>query len=98
MLARKVRKLLPTSTSAERAPGDDLYAKVAMWEARFPMLAVLRRDQIVGGSKRTLALLREILVRAPGRDPVLIVGDTGTVVDAVVGALEAWARPLADGG
>jgi DNA-binding NtrC family response regulator len=87
LLARKVRKLLPTTTTTDRGPGDDLYAKVALWEARFPMLAVLRRDQIVGGSKRTLALLREILVRAPGRDPVLIVGDTGTGKTGVAEAL-----------
>jgi DNA-binding NtrC family response regulator len=87
LLARKVRKLLPTSTTTDKAGGDDLYAKVAVWEARFPMLAVLRRDQIVGGSKRTLALLREILVRAPGRDPVLIVGDTGTGKTGVAEAL-----------
>jgi two-component system response regulator PilR (NtrC family) len=87
LVARRVRKLLPTSSTADKAAGDDLYAKVAMWEARFPMLAVLRRDQIVGGSKRTLALLREILVRAPGRDPVLIVGDTGTGKTGVAEAL-----------
>jgi two-component system response regulator PilR (NtrC family) len=87
LVARRVRKLLPTSTSTDKAAGDDLYAKVAVWEARFPMLAVLRRDQIVGGSKRTLALLREILVRAPGRDPVLIVGDTGTGKTGVAEAL-----------
>jgi len=87
LVARRMRKLLPAPTSADKAAGDDLYAKVAMWEARFPMLAVLRRDQIVGGSKRTLALLREILVRAPGRDPVLIVGDTGTGKTGVAEAL-----------
>jgi DNA-binding NtrC family response regulator len=85
LLARKVRRLLPTPTSEK--PVDDLYAKVALWEARFPALAVLRRDRIVGGSKRTLSLLREILVRAPGGDPVLIVGDTGTGKTGVAEAL-----------
>jgi DNA-binding NtrC family response regulator len=87
LVARRVRRLLPSTPSSDRGPGDDLYAKVAMWEARFPMLAVLRRDQIVGASKRTLALLREILVRAPGKDPVLIVGDTGTGKTGVAEAL-----------
>ncbi len=75
-LARKVRQLMPQPTSSQ--PSQDLYAKVAMWEQRFPMLAAIRRDNIVGASPRTLTVLREILVRAPGKDPVLIVGETGT--------------------
>jgi DNA-binding NtrC family response regulator len=75
-VARNVRQLLPVEKAAQ--PAGDLYAKVAVWEQRFPSLAAIRRDNIVGASPRTLTLLREILVRAPGKDPVLIVGETGT--------------------
>lgn len=85
LMARRVRRILPTEKSA--APTGDLYAKVAVWEQRFPSLAAIRRDQIVGASPRTLSLLREILVRAPGKDPVLIVGETGTGKTGVAEAL-----------
>ena len=85
LMARRVRRILPTEKSA--APTGDLYAKVAVWEQRFPSLAAIRRDQIVGASVRTLSLLREILVRAPGKDPVLIVGETGTGKTGVAEAL-----------
>ncbi len=84
-LARKVRQLLPVEKTAQ--PAGDLYAKVAVWEQRFPALAAIRRDNIVGASPRTLTLLREILVRAPGKDPVLIVGETGTGKTGVAEAL-----------
>lgn len=84
-LARKVRQLLPVEKAAQ--PAGDLYAKVAVWEQRFPSLAAIRRDNIVGASPRTLTLLREILVRAPGKDPVLIVGETGTGKTGVAEAL-----------
>ena len=91
LVARKMRKILPPGEvgadgKAPRAQGD-LYAKVATWERRFPALAVIRRDSIVGASPRTLHLLREILVRAPGKDPVLIVGETGTGKTGVAEAL-----------
>ena len=85
LMARRVRRLMPTEKSAP--PTGDLYAKVAVWEQRFPSLAAIRRDQIVGASPRTLSLLREILVRAPGKDPVLIVGETGTGKTGVAEAL-----------
>jgi len=85
LVARKVRQLMPVA--AAEKPTGDLYAKVAMWEQRFPSLAAIRRDEIVGASPRTLALLREILVRAPGKDPVLIVGETGTGKTGVAEAL-----------
>ncbi|MDP2344157.1 MAG: sigma 54-interacting transcriptional regulator [Deltaproteobacteria bacterium] len=96
LVTRKVRRLLPEKAETDK-PGSqppsssssmtDLYAKVAVWEQRFPQLAVIRRDQIVGGSQRTLSLLREVLVRAPGKDPVLIVGETGTGKTGVAEAL-----------
>ncbi|HEY4220966.1 MAG TPA: response regulator, partial [Myxococcota bacterium] len=87
-VARKLRKLMPPEPTAPvAAPSADLYAKVAAWEQRFPQLAVIRADSIVGASVRTLLLLREVLVRAPGRDPVLIVGDTGTGKTGVAEAL-----------
>ncbi|MBI5495294.1 MAG: sigma-54-dependent Fis family transcriptional regulator [Deltaproteobacteria bacterium] len=73
--------------SPEAAGAFDLFAKVAEWERRFPALAVIRRDAIVGQSPRTLHLLREVLLRAPGKDPVLIVGDTGTGKTGVAEAL-----------
>ncbi len=85
LMARRVRRIMPTEKSAQ--PTGDLYAKVAVWEQRFPSLAAIRRDQIVGASPRTLSLLREILVRAPGKDPVLIVGETGTGKTGVAEAL-----------
>ena len=89
MVARKVRRLLQDGQVNEPKPKEtgDLYAKVAMWEQRFPMLASLRRDRIVGASSKTLSLLREVLVRAPGKDPVLIIGETGTGKTGVAEAL-----------
>jgi DNA-binding NtrC family response regulator len=84
-VARKMRQLMPVERTA--AHTGDLYAKVAEWEQRFPSLAAIRQDEIVGASPRTLALLREILVRAPGKDPVLIVGETGTGKTGVAEAL-----------
>lgn len=84
-VARKMRQLMPVERTA--AQTGDLYAKVAEWEQRFPSLAAIRQDEIVGASPRTLALLREILVRAPGKDPVLIVGETGTGKTGVAEAL-----------
>lgn len=87
-VARRLRKLLPAPSAALPARDTgDLYAKVAVWEQRFPQLAVIRRDSIVGASPRTLLLLREVLVRAPGKDPVLIVGETGTGKTGVAEAL-----------
>jgi two-component system response regulator PilR (NtrC family) len=93
LVARKVRGLISdpaasaaSSTSTAAAAGD-LYAKVAVWEQRFPALAAIRADQIVGASPKTLMLLREVLVRAPGKDPVLIVGETGTGKTGVAEAL-----------
>jgi two-component system response regulator PilR (NtrC family) len=87
-VARRLRKLMPPVAEEQKAKHTgDLYAKVAEWERRFPLLAVLRRDRIVGQSPRTLYLLREVLVRAPGRDPVLIVGETGTGKTGVAEAL-----------
>ena len=86
MLARRMRTLIPVE-QRNHPHGGDLYAKVAVWEQRFPSLAAIRQDQIVGASPRTLALLREILMRAPGKDPVLIVGETGTGKTGVAEAL-----------
>jgi DNA-binding NtrC family response regulator len=86
--ARRMRKLLSESPEDERPEErGDLYAKVAVWEQRFPALAAIRRDSIVGQSKRMLQLLREILIRAPGKDPVLIVGETGSGKTGVAEAL-----------
>ncbi|MCC7070564.1 MAG: sigma-54-dependent Fis family transcriptional regulator, partial [Deltaproteobacteria bacterium] len=90
--ARRMRKLLPAADVGAAKPGTakqtgDLYAKVAEWERRFPALAVIRTDSIVGASMRTMLLLREILVRAPGKDPVLIIGETGTGKTGVAEAL-----------
>ena len=92
LVTRKMRRLLPLEKPISEPPSAsssaaDLYVKVATWEQRFPALAVIRRDQIVGGSQRTLSLLREVLVRAPGKDPVLIVGETGTGKTGVAEAL-----------
>jgi two-component system response regulator PilR (NtrC family) len=92
-VARKLRKLMPSTSPMSGQPAlpssvpGDLYAKVATWEQRFPQLAVIRADSIVGASVRTLLLLREVLVRAPGKDPVLIVGETGTGKTGVAEAL-----------
>ena len=86
LVARKVRRLMPEKPAAT-GPSPDLYAKVAVWEQRFPALAAIRADQIVGASTKTLTLLREVLVRAPGKDPVLIVGETGTGKTGVAEAL-----------
>ncbi len=85
--ARRVRRMLPSTEANAKKPNGDLYAKVAEWERRFPHLAVIRRDAIIGASTRTLQLLREVLVRAPGKDPVLIVGETGTGKTGVAEAL-----------
>ncbi len=90
--ARRMRKLLPGAAAGVERAGlvkqtGDLYAKVAEWERRFPALAVIRNDSIVGASMRTMLLLREILVRAPGKDPVLIIGETGTGKTGVAEAL-----------
>jgi len=92
MTARKVRALHDDKGDAAEAPAapkvsGDLYAKVAMWEARFPDLAGIRKDSIVGQSEKIVLLLREILMRAPGTDPVLIVGETGTGKTGVAEAL-----------
>jgi DNA-binding NtrC family response regulator len=94
LLARKIRGLLNTSDGGgdptnERRPAEhsDLYAKVAKWEQRFPALAAIRDRSIVGQSAKMLAVLREVLMRAPGRDPVLIVGDTGSGKTGVAEAL-----------
>ena len=86
-VARKLRKLMPAAPAAPARDTGDVYAKVAVWEQRFPQLAVIRRDSIVGASVRTLLLLREVLVRAPGKDPVLLVGETGTGKTGVAEAL-----------
>ena len=97
MMARKMRTLLEESAN-DSEPGNgnakyesssrpDLYVKVAEWERRFPALAAIRRDSIVGQSPRMLSLLREILIRAPGTDPVLIVGETGSGKTGVAEAL-----------
>lgn len=86
-VARRLRKLMPPTPLPLPTTGGDLYAKVAVWEQRFPQLAVIRRDSIVGASPRTLLLLREVLVRAPGKDPVLIAGETGTGKTGVAEAL-----------
>ncbi len=86
LTARKVVQMMLDEVSAAdkdesmprpAAPSGDLYAKVAVWEQRFPALVGIRKDSIVGQSHRMLSLLREVLMRAPGRDPVLIVGETG---------------------
>jgi DNA-binding NtrC family response regulator len=74
-----------STTTAKNA--GDLFAKVAMWEARFPALAAIRARSIVGQSTKMLTLLREILIRAPGKDPVLIVGETGSGKTGVAEAL-----------
>lgn len=99
LTARKVRQMiLDEDASADadskeeslpraKAPSGDLYAKVAVWEQRFPALAGIRKDSIVGQSHRMLSLLREILMRAPGKDPVLIVGETGAGKTGVAEAL-----------
>jgi DNA-binding NtrC family response regulator len=86
MVARRLRDQLPKAGSTGTDAGD-LYARVAEWERRFPALAAVRRDSIVGSSPRTLALLRDVLLRAPGKDPVLIVGETGTGKTGVAEAL-----------
>ncbi|MCC7107972.1 MAG: sigma-54-dependent Fis family transcriptional regulator [Deltaproteobacteria bacterium] len=90
--ARRMRRLLPALEPGAPRSGlakqaGDLYAKVAEWERRFPALAVIRNDSIVGASMRTMLLLREVLVRAPGKDPVLIIGETGTGKTGVAEAL-----------
>jgi DNA-binding NtrC family response regulator len=77
---------LSSTTDAAKSAGD-LFAKVAIWEARFPALAAIRARSIVGQSAKMLTLLREILIRAPGKDPVLIVGETGTGKTGVAEAL-----------
>lgn len=98
LTARKVRQMMLEDDAAEedskeeslprpKAPSGDLYAKVAVWEQRFPALAGIRKDSIVGQSHRMLSLLREILMRAPGKDPVLIVGETGAGKTGVAEAL-----------
>ncbi len=89
-LARRMRTMLDEQPEEERKKSpspSDLYAKVAVWEERFPALAAIRERSIVGQSPRMLSLLREILIRAPGRDPVLIVGETGAGKTGVAEAL-----------
>jgi two-component system response regulator GlrR len=91
-MARRVRGLIDAGREATE-PGApppeqvDLYAKVAQWEQRFPALAAIREREIVGQSPRMIELLREVLIRAPGKDPVLIVGETGTGKTGVAEAL-----------
>lgn len=95
LVARQMRRLLgePSLDEGPRPVTEggphegDLYAKVATWERRFPGLAAIRRDSIVGQSPKMLALLREVLMRAPGRDPVLIVGATGSGKTGIAEAL-----------
>jgi DNA-binding NtrC family response regulator len=91
LLARKMRRLMAEGGDGDEAPrgpiNHDLYAKVAKWEERFPALAAIRDRSIVGQSAKMLAVLREVLMRAPGRDPVLIVGDTGSGKTGVAEAL-----------
>ena len=97
LMARKMRSLLEepaqgagaenSRSGHESVSRSDLYVKVAEWERRFPALAAIRRDSIVGQSPRMLSLLREILIRAPGTDPVLIVGETGSGKTGVAEAL-----------
>jgi formate hydrogenlyase transcriptional activator len=91
-MARRVRGLIDeaseTADDGGGAPESvDLYAKVAQWEQRFPALAAIREREIVGQSPRMIELLREVLIRAPGKDPVLIVGETGTGKTGVAEAL-----------
>ena len=96
VVARRLRSQLG-KPAADGAPTVDLFAKVAEWEQRFPALAALRQDSIVGSSPRTLQLLRDVLLRAPGRDPVLIIGETGAGKTGVAEAL--WRLgPRADKG
>lgn len=88
LLARKLRAGPERATPSPEALGAyDLYAKVVEWERRFPALAAIRKGSIVGQSPRTLQLLRDILLRAPGKDPVLIVGETGSGKTGVAEAL-----------
>ena len=62
LTARKVRQLMvddhadndDESLPRPVAPSGDLYAKVAMWEQRFPALVGIRKDNIVGQSPRML--------------------------------------------
>jgi DNA-binding NtrC family response regulator len=84
MLTRQMREGV---TPAGSARDDDLVQKVAIWEQRFPQLSVIRKGSIVGGSPKTLQVLREVLMRAPGKDPVLIAGETGTGKTGVAEAI-----------
>lgn len=94
-LAHKVRHLLTeeavsegnSSANITETVQTDLYQKVVTWEKRFPALAAIREQSIVGQSQCMLHLLREILIRASGSDPVLIVGQTGTGKTGVAEAL-----------
>jgi len=79
--------VVESARGAASKDAGDLFAKVAIWEGRFPALAAIRARSIVGQSAKMLTLLREILIRAPGKDPVLIVGETGTGKTGVAEAL-----------
>jgi DNA-binding NtrC family response regulator len=102
LTARKVRRLLTDAGKSELSPSPsteqkgDLYAKVAQWEERFPALAAIRRESIVGQSSKMLAVLREVLMRAPGKDPVLVIGGTGSGKTGVAESLHKLG-PRADG-
>ncbi|MEW5854919.1 MAG: sigma 54-interacting transcriptional regulator [Myxococcota bacterium] len=64
-----------------------LMQKLAVYEERFPALRSVRRDVLLGSSESVLSLFEEILIQAHTRDPVLILGETGTGKTVVAEAL-----------
>lgn len=74
-------------TAAQVPPPAAWMERLAQFETRFPALKTLRANVMLGSSESMVNLLEEVLIQAHTRDPVLIMGETGSGKTLVADAL-----------